>query len=412
MYNADRQFALQAAALQQHAAQANAAMQQQNRLGTAQIQQQGQALAERGQVTPAEQYQAHAQMAMQGNQLEQQQTLQAQRFQQQQDLLGQKQEAAPAMFTQGDSIQLQKLQAGMSDIDRRRGSGDLDDETADGLTQQVQPQIDALLKKQQMTRKRMRGQQTSEGIEDAGAAMATKLSGIQQIAKMMPNWDGKSLMGQMDPNDPSKGIWSINPKDGSTSVHFPHPPSAAAQGVNHPTGLTPHQFTQTLNDMSKMVDTRLQAEAGFDEQGKKKPPDLSTRRAAIEQDMRDAGLPANLQEYNAMGKGGTPATPQTPTEAKATEQTGLIPPMDDPQKEADAYEALYKGKQVPPHVKARLRVLDAKIDAQKGLVQQPGGGAAQPATRQPPEQSWGQWAAGMLPSGGNVGVSGGNPRYR
>jgi hypothetical protein len=227
-YSADRQFALQAAALRnQSQGQQHSQMLQEQQLQS-QAALQGAALQQRGQVSPAEQFQARQQNQMQAQQAANQQGMQQQHLQAQLAMQQQAAQLGPAMFTQADNMQLSKLQAALSDNASQRANGTRDGGEADAIDQQLQPRIQDLLHRQEMTQQRTRQRAAANGIQDAATGMATRMAAGQQLGKQL-GWDEGQLGGWVNKDDHSLGWLQYDPGTGKTQ-HIGGAKGGAAAG--------------------------------------------------------------------------------------------------------------------------------------------------------------------------------------
>jgi hypothetical protein len=228
-YSADRQFALQAAALRNQSQGQAQQQRMQYQLAQAQAGEQGAALAARGQVTPAQQFQARQQNQALSQQQAGQQAMQQDRMQGQLAMQQQQAAQAPATFSQAESMQLQKFQQAQGDADAKLASGEWDQGTYDRATAQISPRLSALQKKQQQFQGVQRQRAASNGIADNAVAMATRMAAGQQLGKAL-GWDEGSLGGLVDKDHPELGYLQYDPGT-QKLMHIKAAPSAAAKGA-------------------------------------------------------------------------------------------------------------------------------------------------------------------------------------
>ncbi len=293
-YNADRQFALQAAALrnQSQGQQHNQMLQEQQVQSQAALQ--GAALQQRGQVTPQEQFAARQQQQMQLQQQGAQQALQQQHMQGQ---LAQQQQAAalgPAMFTQADSMELQRTQNNISAAQQEIQKGNMTEEEARPQLQAWNNRVDQLTKKQQATQTARQGKAATDAMHMSAQQITQANANDALMAKGAGTADGSNRVYKIA-GDASSG--TLGMIIGGKFIHTPAKEAAAAGTASTKAGVHAFNYADSAT-YDKALETKAKLMAGKDG-----TPDFEAARSELQ---KDDALRKQFEEGNRFDSHGVP----------------------------------------------------------------------------------------------------------
>jgi hypothetical protein len=250
--NLDRQFQLQQAALQNQASQANAnriaqAQQAQNQAGLAAGQQQLQsyALGQQGAVTPAMNFQAQQQQALQAQHAQAQMALQAQ------------------SFTMADQLQKQRLQAALSDTQQKVASGEYSQDEGNEVIARLQGRLGPLTLREQQARTAKLKEQAD--LEQSKQAQIDLITGQRAGHLTKEGVDAQQLV--YDPETDSLVSQAWSDKNGH---------NVPVKGTSARAAAQPHE------DYEKHWAEAVKATQEHDENGKPKPADPEKVKAHIQ----------------------------------------------------------------------------------------------------------------------------------